>query len=96
MFWINKRQLLEIIKRRDFLIEFLGALGAENIKWQDENDHFISGIVIYDSNNPEETQEFYWHVTEREAPGIQVLELAKLLRKNSFLSIDQIKIQEKS
>ena len=80
------------MKRREFLTEFLGALGAENIEWQEENDHLISGIVIYDSNDPEETQEFCWHVKEQEVPSSQVLELAKLLKQNQLLSIDQIKV----
>jgi len=80
------------MKRKEFLKEFLGALGAESIEWHKESDNLITGIVIYDSNDPEEKQEFCWHITEQEVPGNRVLELAKLLNQNSLLSIDQISV----
>lgn len=80
------------MKRREFLTEFLGALGAESIEWQEETDNFISGRVIYDKNDPEEMQDFCWHVSEEKAPNSQVLKLAKLLNNKKLLSIDQISV----
>lgn len=80
------------MKRREFLTEFLGALGAENIEWHEETEIFISGRVIYDKNDPEEIQDFCWHKSEDQIPGTHVLELAKLLNKKKLLSIDQISV----
>lgn len=76
--------------RREFLAEFLGALGAKRIDWLDESAEFISGIVVYDETDPEETQEFRWHVREEEVPPIDVLRLVTLLRAEKLLSIDKI------
>ena len=80
------------MKRKQFLTEFLSALGAESIEWYKENDIYISGRVIYDKNDLEETQDFCWHMSEKDSPNNLVLNLAKLLNKNRLLSIDQIKI----
>ncbi len=80
------------MKRREFLTEFLGALGAEDIEWHCENDDIITGRVIYDKNDPEEIQDFCWHKSENDVPNSQVLNLAKLLKTNELLSIDQISV----
>ena len=45
------------MRRKQFLIEFLGALGAKEIQWQKETDASISGTVIYEIDDPEEVQE---------------------------------------
>jgi len=78
------------MRRKQFLIEFLGALGAKEIQWQKEADTSISGAVIYEINDPEEVQEFIWHVQESEAPSEDVRKLAELLNEKSLLNIDQI------
>ena len=80
------------MKRREFLTEFLGALGAESIEWHKENDNFISGRVIYAYNDPEEIQNFCWHMNEKKVPSTHVLKLAKLLNEKKLLSIDQIAV----
>jgi hypothetical protein len=80
------------MKRRQFLNEFLGAFGAENIEWHEENDNYISGKVIYNKNDPEETQEFCWHMSEQKAPNMHALGLTKLLNEKELLSIDGISI----
>ena len=74
------------------MIEFLGALGAEAIQWQEEKESYISGKVIYELNVPNETQDFCWHIQERNVPSREVKNLAKLIRAQKLLSIDQIKI----
>ncbi len=80
------------MKRKKFLIEFLGALGAKHIEWHREADNFLSGIVVYDYSDPEETQDFCWHLKEQEAPNTNVFNLAKLIHKNDLLSIDKITV----
>ena len=80
------------MRRKLFLIEFLGALGAKEIQWQNETDTSISGVVIYEIDDPEEVQEFIWHVQESEAPSEDVRKLAELLNEKHLLSIDQIRI----
>ncbi len=80
------------MKRREFLTEFLGALGAESIEWIEENNNHISGRVIYDKSDPEEIQDFCWHKSEQEVPGANVLKLVKLLNEKKLLSIDQISV----
>ena len=66
------------MRRKKFLQEFLGALGAIEIRWQEETGGKIKGTVIYEPGDPEETQDFVWHVSESDAPNQNVLELAKL------------------
>ena len=80
------------MKRREFLTEFLGALGAEHIEWNDEAVNYISGIVIYDKNDPEEIQEFCWHTSENNVPSLNALKLVKLLNNKKLLSIDKITV----
>ncbi|EMN7216775.1 hypothetical protein WB841_004576 [Vibrio vulnificus] len=78
------------MRRKQFLIEFLGALGAKKIQWHNETDISISGAVIYEINDPEGIQEFIWHIKESEAPSEDVRKLAELLNEKHLLSIDQI------
>ena len=80
------------MKRREFLTEFLGALGAVRIEWHEESENFISGRVIYDKIDLEEIQNFCWHAGEEKTPSTQVFELVKLLNKKKLLSIDQISV----
>lgn len=78
--------------RKQFLIEFLGALGAKKIEWFEETETSIYGTAIYDLDDPEETQEFVWHIQENQVPSEEVLLLAELLHKQELLDIDKIKI----
>jgi len=80
------------MKRRQFLSEFLGALGAEEIEWREETETEIAGKVIYKKDEEDEVQEFCWHVTEEGVPSKRVTELAKLLKEQQLLSIDQISV----
>ena len=80
--------------RKEFLIEFLGALGAVDILWQQEKDDLIFGTVIYDKDDPEETQDFCWHITESNLPDESVYNLAALLKRENLLNIDKIKISK--
>jgi hypothetical protein len=78
--------------RKQFLIEFLGALGAKEIQWHKETNTSLSGSVIYEIDYPEEVQEFIWHVQESESPSEGVRKLAELLNEKHLLSIDQISV----
>jgi len=80
------------MRRKEFLYEFLGALGAVEIHWLEESVDKISGTVIYEPNDPEEKQDFVWHKSEMEAPCRNVVNLAKLINKQGLLSIDQIQV----
>lgn len=80
------------MRRKQFLIEFLGALGAKEIQWHRETDTSVSGAVIYEINDPEEVQEFTWNVQESESPSEEVRKLAELLNEKHLLSIDQISV----
>ncbi|MES9903810.1 MAG: hypothetical protein ABW168_14185 [Sedimenticola sp.] len=80
------------MRRKVFLREFLGALGAVEIQWHEETDDKISGAVIYEVNDPEEKQDFVWHKSEKDMPDQDVFNLVKLIHKDKLLSIDQIKV----
>ena len=46
------------MRRKRFLKEFLGSLGAKEIERPKELDSCITGRVIYELDDPEEIQEF--------------------------------------
>ena len=56
-------------KRLDFLKSYLKLYGVERIELTNETVDSISGIAIYDENDPEERQKFIWHKTERQVPS---------------------------
>lgn len=78
--------------RKQFLKEFLSALGAKEIQWLNESDKSISGKVLYEIYDPEEVQEFIWNIREAEVPSEEVRKLAELLNEYNLLSIDQIRV----
>jgi len=80
------------MKRSRFLKELLGALGAEEVRFSQQSKSSISGTVIYAPEDPDEKQDFCWHITEENVPNDNVLRLAELIRSEQLLSIDQIKI----
>lgn len=80
------------MKRKEFLIQFLGALGANDIEWSREQANDISGRVIYDKNDPEEIQDFCWNISENDVPNSSVLDLVKLINEKGLLRIDQISV----
>ena len=78
------------MKRQIFLKSFLGALGAVNILWTDLQIDKIYGTVIYDPSDPEERQDFVWHMTEDEVPNDDVRKLLDFLSSNELIDIDKI------
>ena len=78
------------MKRELFLETFLGALGAVKIIWGDTTLEKIYGTVIYDETDPEERQDFVWHMTENNVPNDDVKNLIEFLSKNDLIDIDKI------
>jgi hypothetical protein len=78
------------MKRQIFLNSFLGALGAVEILWTDIQIDKIYGTVIYDISDPEERQDFVWHMTENNLPNEEVKNLIDFLSKNELIDIDKI------
>jgi hypothetical protein len=56
-------------KRLNFLKSYLKLYGVEKIELTAEKFDSLSGIAIYDENDPEERQEFIWHKSEKEVPS---------------------------
>jgi len=56
-------------KRLNFLKSFLKIYGVEKIKLTNITSDSISGIAIYDENDPEERQDFIWYKSENEVPS---------------------------
>lgn len=79
-------------KRVTFLSSFLGALGAQQLEISEEGEYRIVGKVIFDSEDPEEQQDFHWCIPEAGVPDDQVFQLAALLHEDCLLDIDRITI----
>ncbi len=80
------------MRRKQFLKQFLSALGAEDIHWVSESEEKITGRVIYETGNPDEIQDFVWWMRESDAPSDDVMALAELLNERGILSIDKITV----
>jgi hypothetical protein len=78
------------MKRKLFLDTFLGALGAVKIIWGDTTVNKIYGTVIYDELDPEERQDFVWHMTEDNVPSEDVRKLIEYIADNNLIDIDKI------
>ena len=85
--------------RKEFLTEFLGALGAVKLTYFSVDPDTLTGRVHYDpsevGSDPDEDdfyQDFCWHMMETNVPGIDVFNLAKLLNAHKLLDIDKIKV----
>jgi hypothetical protein len=78
------------MKRQLFLKSFLGALGAVDILWTDTQIDKIYGTVIYDTSDPDERQDFVWHMTENNVPNDDVKNLVDFLSNKELIDIDKI------
>jgi len=79
-------------RRREFLVEFLGALGAHEIQHLQVTPTSISGTVVYDPSDPDERQDFWWSVGPKDAPPPAVVRLASIIRADGLLSIDKLRV----
>jgi hypothetical protein len=80
------------MKRKQFLIHFLGPLGTQRVAFSDIQPDKISGTVVYDSNNPEERQDFCWYASESDVPSDRVCRLAELLHEQGLVDIDRLTV----
>lgn len=79
--------------RKDFLIEFLGALGAKKLIFLKFEEDRVSGTVVFDIDDPDEHQDFCWHSSEASLPSKRAFNLARLVHEQNLLEIDKIKIE---
>jgi hypothetical protein len=83
---------MEANKRKEFLELFLGALGARQLGWGQIASDSIAGTVIYDPKDPEERQDFIWHMNEKDTPDEAVIILIKHLKDNELLNGDKLTV----
>ncbi len=81
---------MESLKRKRFLQSFLGALGAKQIIWTSQDDNSIFGTVIYDETDPDERQDFVWHMTENNVPNDTIIDLLTYLTTKSLIDNDHL------
>jgi hypothetical protein len=79
-------------RRQEFLAEFLGALGAREVRHLQVTPSSISGTVVYDPGDPNEQQAFRWSVGQDNAPSPAAIRLAGLIRSGGLLSIDKLRV----
>ena len=79
--------------RKDFLFEFLGALGAKKLIFLKFEEDRVSGTAVFDLDDPDEHQDFCWHSRETSLPSKRAYDLARLIHEQNLLEIDKIKIE---
>ena len=79
-------------RRQEFLEQFLGALGAHEIRNLQVTPTSISGTVVYDPADPEEQQDFRWSARPEDAPSSATVRLASLIRAEDLLNIDKLRV----
>ena len=77
-------------KRKIFLEHYFKLFGMEKIQWIDKNEKSIRGIVVYDSSDLDERQEFVWHKSENEVPTEKVNFLIDKLISKKLLIGDKL------
>lgn len=80
------------MKRKLFLETFLRALGAVHISWGRMEPDKIYGTVVYDLTDPEDHQDFVWHMTEDHVPSEDARKLIQYLSDRHFIDGDRISI----
>jgi hypothetical protein len=80
------------MNRKDFLRSFLGALGAHEVVFREEQPDRISGTVVYDPVDSEEQQDFVWQASEQDVPPEDVFRLVKLIHERELLDIDKLTV----
>ncbi len=79
------------MKREEFILKFLEALGAESVLIEEINRESIRGTVVYNSQDPDERQEFCWHRSVEESISSDLFVLVDLILKHRLLDIDKLK-----
>jgi hypothetical protein len=78
--------------RPQFLAEFLGALGAQEIRHTHVPPDSVSGTVVYDSSEVEEQQDFRWSVASEAAPSLAATRLVALIHRAGFLRSGKLQV----
>ena len=78
------------MNRKNFLRSFLGALGAHEVLFREELPYRISGTVLYDPLDSDDSQEFVWDVSEQNVPSGDIFRLVKLIHERELLDIDKL------
>ncbi len=81
--------------RQLFLEEFLKLYSVKYIDYKLIENDGIGGIAIYDFDDPEEIQEFYWLMKDENVPSKECFELIKIINQNKWCDIDKIIVSEK-
>ncbi|WP_443633614.1 hypothetical protein ABXT64_01420 [Candidatus Marifrigoribacter sp. Uisw_064] len=77
-------------KRLNFLKSYLKLYGVKRIELIDKTVDSISGIAIYDENDPEERQEFIWHKSEKQVPSPELNILIEKIVEEKWHNGDKI------
>ncbi len=77
-------------RRQEFLDQFLGALGAQEIRHLHATPDFIAGTVVYDPSDLAEQQDFRWSTQSADAPSPAVIRLVGLIRTDGLLHSDKL------
>lgn len=75
-------------KRQTFLDNFLGLYGADKVEITKSDTDKIYGIAIYFDD--EDEQEFCWHITEKNVPLDDLIQMIKIIKDNKFIRTDKI------
>lgn len=62
----------------------------EKIEWIGESENSVRGIVIYDSSDLDERQEFIWHKSENQVPSAKINTLIQKLIAEKLLVGDKL------
>ena len=76
--------------RKIFLEHYFKIFRMEKLEWIDETEKSIRGIVIYDTSDLDERQEFIWHKSENEVPSKKVNFLIDKLIAEKLLTGDKL------
>ncbi len=71
----NYNSIMELNKRQQFIESFLKLYEVIEVNWLSQSDSHISGIAIYDKNDPYERQEFIWHKSETDLPSNELISI---------------------
>jgi hypothetical protein len=77
-------------KRKNFLEHYFTIFGVEKIQWIQETEKSISGIVVYNSSDLDELQEFIWHKSENKVPNEKVILLIEKLTTEKLMIGDKL------
>lgn len=67
-------------------------MGAKKILWIAENEDSIWGTVIYSRGDPDEKQDFVWHMTENNVPNDNIVDLLTYLTSKNLIYNDHITV----